>query len=186
MSDVFIGIDPSLTSTGLYILKQKQQKYWQIDTKSKDYVSLLSRCIYIADVILQAIQQVVGEEDDVKLVTIQDYFIGRQQGVVIDLAQLGTIIRYKMLMRDFKIITAAPKKIKKFVTGNGNSTKQQMMDAVYLKWNYKASTDNLADACGMAYFAKYVWGIWNGTQQLSNEQMKFYSVYLNDKCLLKI
>ena len=185
MGNVFVGIDPSLSSTGLYIITENQNKHWQIDTKSKDYISLLNRCLYISDVIIDAIEQVSSKEN-VNLITIQDYFIGRQQAVVLDLAQLGTLIRYKLLLKGYPLITASPKKIKKFVTGNGNAGKPQMMDAVFQRWGYKASTDNLADACGMAHFSQYVWSIWNGTQQLTDQQKKFYQVYLTNNCLLKI
>ena len=188
MNKVYIGIDPSLSSTGLYIVDKKnnRDRYWQIDTKPKDYVSTLNRCLYISDVILSAIDQVVQDDMEIGLITIQDYFSGKQQGVVIDLAQLGTLIRYKLLLRGYPLIVAAPKKIKKFVTGNGNANKQLMMQTVLQRWGYRASTDNLADACGMAHFSQFVYGIWNGDQLDSKQDQQFFRIYLTKQCMLKI
>lgn len=184
--DVFVGIDPSLSSTGLYIIKDDGDKYWQIDTKPKDYVSSINRCLYISDIIVSQLKKNTDYLSNIRLITIQDYFSGRQPGVVIQLAQLGTLIRYKLLKYGLPIIVAAPKKIKKFVTNNGNAKKQLMMKTVYQKWGFKASTDNLADACGMAHFSKYIYDIWNGRQNLSQEDKQFFKFYLNDKCILKI
>ena len=65
-------------------------------------------------------------------------------------------------MSGYPIIVVAPKKIKKFVTNNGNAPKQLMINTVFKKWGYKASTDNLADACGMAHFSRFICDIWDG------------------------
>lgn len=186
MSELFVGIDPSLTSTGLYIKSTNGDLHWQIDTKPKDFNGSINRCVYISNIIVQAIQQNIQDKNDVKLITIQDYFSGRQPGVVIQLAQLGTIIRYQLLKRGYPIIVAAPKKIKKFVTGNGNAKKDLMIKTVFQRWGYRAITDNLADACGMAYFSNYIYDVWYGKQILSDQDKSFFKVYLNQNCILKI
>ena len=192
---MFIGIDPSLQSTGLYFYqrqgqfgnyKYSQPTYAQIDTKPKDFPNSINRCLYIASLIVQLIEQKIDDNTEVKLVVCQDYFVGRSQGAVISLAQLGTMIRYKILLKGFPLCVVPPKTIKKFVTGNGNAKKQQMMQTVLNRWGYKASTDNLADACGMSKFAEFITQLWNKNLVLEKKQLSGFQKYLTKQCLIKI
>lgn len=192
---MFIGIDPSLQSTGLYFYqrygqfgnyKYSQPTYAQIDTKPKDFPNNINRCLYIASLIVQLIEQKIDDNTKVKLVVCQDYFVGRSQGAVISLAELGTMIRYKILLKGFPLCVVPPKTIKKFVTGNGNAKKQQMMQTVFNRWGYKASTDNLADACGMSKFAEFITQLWNENLVLEKKQLSGFQKYLTKQCLIKI
>lgn len=191
MKQLFVGIDPSLTSTGVFLLLKKQNgqyqyDYAQIDTKPKDFKSSIERCLYIADVIVSLIKQNLTEAE-LKLVVCQDYFVGRQQGAVIQLAELGTLIRFKILLENYPLTIAPPKTIKKFITGTGNAKKQLVMQSVYERWGYKASTDNLADACGMSRFAQFVCGIWSGKNHVElNKENDFLIKYLTEDCIIKI
>lgn len=195
MKQLFIGIDPSLQSTGLYFYgrsgqfgkyKYYEPNYSQIDTKPKDFPNSINRCLYIADLITQLIEQKINDETIVKLVVCQDYFVGRSHGAVIALAQLGTMIRYKILLKKYPLCVVPPKTVKKFVTGNGNAKKQQMMQTVLNRWNFKASTDNLADACGMSKFAQFITELWNGNLILSKKELDGFEKYLTKQCLIKI
>lgn len=195
MKQLFVGIDPSLQSTGLYFYsrqgefgqyKYNKPTYAQIDTKPKDFPNSINRCLYIADLIVQLIQQQLTEDTVVRLVVCQDYFVGRSHGAVISLAQLGTMIRYKILLKGFPLCVVPPKTVKKFVTGNGNAKKQQMMQAVLNKWGFKASTDNLADACGMSKFAQFITQLWSNNIALDKKQLNGFQKYLTKQCLIKI
>lgn len=187
MSKLFVGIDPSLTSTGLYFYHRKndQQKFdfAQIDTKPTMFTSSINRCLYISDIIDSVLKQ---QTNEIGLIVCQDYFVGRQKGVVIQLAELGTLIRYKLLLKGYPLCVVSPKTNKKFVTGNGNAKKAKMISEVYRRWNYKASTDNLADACGMAHFAQYIYDLWEGKFELTKQEQKNYYKYLTKDCLIKI
>lgn len=195
MKQIFVGIDPSLQSTGLYFYARQgvfgnyiyhQPQYAQIDTKPKDFPNSINRCLYIADLIVQLIQEKLDDDSFVKLVVCQDYFVGRTQGTVIQLAELGTMIRYKILVKQFPLCVVPPKTVKKFVTGNGNAKKQQMMEAVLERWNFKASTDNLADACGMSRFAQFMTQLWQNNLVLEKKQLSGFQKYLTKQCLIKI
>jgi crossover junction endodeoxyribonuclease RuvC len=48
----------------------------------------------------------------------------------------------------FKVV--APNTLKKFVTGKGNSKKNQMMLHAFKKWKMEFDDDNLCDAYGLA------------------------------------
>ena len=191
MKQLFVGIDPSLTSTGLFLLTKKdneqyQYDYAQIDTKPKDFNSSIERCLYIADIIVSLIKQHTNDST-LRLVVCQDYFVGRQQGAVIQLAELGTLIRYKILKEEYPLTIASPKTIKKFVTGTGNAKKQLMMQTVFEKWNYKASTDNLADACGMSRFAQFLCDLWDKNVMINEKKdLDFLAKYLTKDCIIKI
>lgn len=195
MKQMFIGIDPSLQSTGLYFYCRQGQfdnyiyhkpQYAQIDTKPKDFPNSINRCLYIADLIVELVQDYLDDNTVVKLVVCQDYFVGRSHGAVISLAQLGTMIRYKILLKGFPLCVVPPKTVKKFVTGNGNAKKQQMMQTVMNRWGFKASTDNLADACGMSKFAQFITQLWDNNLVLEKKQLSGFEKYLTRKCLIKI
>ena len=190
MKKIFVGIDPSLTSTGLYMFNRQgnEQKpiFAQIDTKPTMFNGSINRCLYISDIIDNVIAQNISNENEIGLIVCQDYFVGRQQGVVIQLAELGTIIRYKLLLKGYPLCVVSPKTNKKYVTGNGNAKKQKMIQEVQSKWGFKASTDNLADACGMAHFAEFVYRLWNGEENINKQDFKTYYKYLTKDCLIKI
>lgn len=195
MKQFFVGIDPSLQSTGLYFFGRDGQFpnytyetpiYAQIDTKPKDFPNSINRCLYIADLIVQLIQEQIGDDSKVSLVVCEDYFVGRSHGAVISLAELGTMIRYKILLNKYPLCVVPPKTVKKFVTGNGNAKKQQMMDTVLQRWGFKASTDNLADACGMSKFAEFITQLWNSNISLDKTQLVSFQKYLTKKCLIEI
>ena len=61
------------------------------------------------------------------------------------------------MSKGFPLVVAAPKKLKKYVTSNGNAPKNLMIKTVYKRWGYDVSTDNIADASGLANFAKVVY-----------------------------
>lgn len=196
MKQLFVGIDPSLRSTGLYLYKRtgqfpnytyEQPFYAQLDTKSKDFPNSINRCLYIASLIDQLILDNLDQQTKISLIVCQGYFVGRQQGVVIQLAELGALIRYKILIqRQYPLCIVPPKTVKKFVTGNGNAKKQQMMQTVLQKWNFKASTDNLADACGMSRFAQFITQLWSKNIVLSKKQLNGFQQYLTNQCVVKI
>lgn len=66
------------------------------------------------------------------------------------LVEIGTVIRYFMWQEDFPLHLVAPNSLKKFATGKGTSKKNEVMLAVYKRWGFTASTDNIADAVVLA------------------------------------
>src|SRR5512136_423890 len=78
-------------------------------------------------------------------------------GSIGDIDQLGQINGVvQVLLTDLgaKPLLIAPSLLKKFVTGQGQATKQAMMTATYREWNVQIVQDDLCDAHGLARLAK--------------------------------
>lgn len=185
---LFVGIDPSLSHTGVFFIYDDKYDGIQIDTKPNDFSCGLSRCIFISETIINLINEKINSGLKLAMISCEDYFTGRQHGTVIQLAELGTMIRYKILKNDFPLCVVAPTKLKKFVTTKGNSPKNMMLKAVYKKWGYDVTTDNIADASGLANFAKVVYTLHNkpDTIKLLQYEKDVFKEYMTENCLIKL
>ena len=125
---------------------------------------------------------------EVGMICCEDYFTGRQPRAVIQLAELGTMLRYHIVTKGFPLTVVAPKKLKKFVTSNGNAPKNLMIKNVYKRWGYDVSTDNIADASGLANFAKVVYQMHQNIDILSElpqYEKEVLKEYGTQDCLIK-
>ena len=86
---------------------------------------------------------------DADLIVIEDYAV-RFAKAAIPLIEQGAIIRHALWKQNKTVIEVTPSILKKFVTGSGKATKDQMVIAVEKKWGFVAEDDNEADAYGLA------------------------------------
>lgn len=148
---ICVGLDLSLSSTGLYIINtDKGDTNAEIKTKPADYLHDIHRCDAIANIIMSMIQS----QSKIDMIALEDYFTGKQPGTVIKLAILGTIVRYHLLKNGFPFVAFAPTQIKKFETGSGISPKDNMLKSVFKKHGFDTSSNNVADACAIAHLGK--------------------------------
>lgn len=162
-----IGLDLSLTSTGWYVIDENNQ-CGQIKTSPKKFNNIMQRVQHISDVILQKIK----EHGGVDLVIMQDYFVGKNCQTVIQLSVLGTIVRYKLLKNGIGYLAVAPTQIKKYSTGSGTAHKDNMLKIVFKNYGLDTESNNIADACAIAYLGKsYLQFVQNG--QKSNDFKKY-------------
>lgn len=156
----YLGLDLSLSATGFFLLREDgSNKNFEINTTADKFPNLVRRVKAIAD---RIIQEMDGE--NVKLVLMEDYYVGKFAAPVIGLAALGTIVRDRLMTNRYNYIVAAPAQIKKFETGSGTSKKGNMVKNVFKNHNFDTSSDNIADACAAAYFCKGYWE-WVGGKQ---------------------
>ncbi len=73
-----------------------------------------------------------------------------------ELGEVGSVVKLALFDNSHEVYTAAPKQLKKFVTGRGNATKEDVMNAIYARWDMDIKNDNLADAYGLAQIARSV------------------------------
>ena len=148
----YLGLDLSLTGTGFFLIKQDgTTDFCEIKTKPKDFPSLIRRTKFIAEKILERL----GKEKP-ELVLLEDYFIGMGSSgdTVKSLACLGTIVRDRLLQAGLSYIALKPSQIKKFETGKGVAPKDNMLKEVFKHHGLDTSSNNIADACAMAYMCK--------------------------------
>lgn len=174
----YLGIDPSLTATGVYFLStdkvNEPDVCYEINTCKAEFSSSLHRVDYIASKIVEDIKKY----NPVNIV-MEDYFTGRQAGTVIKLAELGTMVRFRILEAGFSFFVSPPTKLKKFVSGSGSCSKDIMLKNVYKRWDVDTNSNNIADACGLAYMSQAIYNKVNKIDQkltkYEEESIKPYS-----------
>lgn len=162
------GLDLSLTGTGIACLKESglpapadiEISLEEVGTQPKNFTNSLVRVEHIADKILAHINN-----NKPKMIVIEDYFSGRNPKVIIQLCELGTIVRYKLLKAGYSFTTVTPNQLKKFCLGSGAGGKELVLKGVYKRWGLDLTSNNLADATVLAYMAKAIWNQNNGVSQ---------------------
>lgn len=131
-----VGIDPSLTGTGIAILPSHD--IYTIKSKQRG----AKRLIEIRD----AIQKIIT---DASLVVIENYAYCRANQAH-QIGELGGIIRVLLAESGVNWITVAPAQLKKFATGKGNAKKEHILQQVYKRWGVECRTSDEADAFTLA------------------------------------
>lgn len=146
----YLGLDLSLSSTGFFLLRDDgTNKNLTICTKPEQFPTLVKRTKAIAEKILESIQN-----ESISLVLLEDYFVGQNPKTVIGLAALGVIVRDRLSQAGYSFVTAKPAQIKKFETGKGNFKKDVMIKHVFQNHRFDTNSNDIADACAMAYLCQ--------------------------------
>jgi crossover junction endodeoxyribonuclease RuvC len=145
---MFVGVDHSLTGTGVVVIDQDgcliEQKL--IKTTSED--SDEKRMTYIIDE-LSFIPKIVR----LKTVYIEGPSFMSTGQAVLQMGALHYLIRIFLYRKKVKYKIIAPGTLKKFVTGSGAAKKEQMLLHVYKRWGVEFKTNDLADAFSLAQLA---------------------------------
>ena len=153
MKNLFVGIDPSLTETGLIILGEDAKIIHQelISTASNQEIE--SRLLKIKNCISSLL---VNEKlEKFFYVSIEGLSFMSKGQAVTQLAGLHYLLRIFLYEREKDIIfdVIAPTALKKFVSGKGNVKKELILLHVFKKWGIEFENSNLADAYGLARMA---------------------------------
>ena len=74
------------------------------------------------------------------------------------LVELGTVLRMMLREREVPWFEVPPTTLKMFISGAGNSKKQQMMLALHVNFGLEIKDDNMADAQSLALFTEALLG----------------------------
>ena len=151
---IYVGLDCSLTGTGVAILDEDTPVLLDIiKTTPEKFKDEMSRMIYIRDMILSKIPP------NVELIGIEDTFVpfnSRGIGAALSLSRLAGIIRAGLYEAGFKYLVIQPTSLKKFVLGKGVGEKDTLMLEVLSRWGIKIAENNISDAFCMAKFVQAV------------------------------
>ena len=153
----FIGIDPSLTGTGIVCLDEEGNIEDQELIKTASSLEIEERFILINDKIRKLIDVCLYRNINrcFGTVYIEGLSFGAKGNAITQLSGLHYFLRINLYLRDdlgYKIIP--PTALKKFVTGKGNCKKELMLLEVYKRWGVEFKDNNLADAFGLARMAR--------------------------------
>ena len=153
--DHYIGIDPSMNSTGLVVLDNEYniilQKIISSDTKESNEQRIKG---IGSDLVFEIGKFGLGNSD--KKVCIEGISFGSSGRGVAQQAALNYYIRILLLQYDIDYVICEPTKLKKFITGKGQCKKELMMMKTYKKWGVEFDVSDLCDAYGLARYCKDV------------------------------
>jgi crossover junction endodeoxyribonuclease RuvC len=145
---VFVGIDHSMTGTGVVvidqngnILEQKLIKTTADDSDEKRMVTILDNLSFIPKIV------------KLKTVYIEGPSFASQGQAVLQMGALHYLIRIFLFRKKINYKIIAPGSLKKFICGNGNAKKEHMLLNIYKRWNIEFNDNNIADAYGLAMMA---------------------------------
>lgn len=115
-------------------------------------LSGLERCSSIAGAILEVV-----DEHKPSVAVIEGYGYANSNTLV-TLVEIGTVVRYFLRQIGMPYIVVAPNSLKKFVTGKGTASKELIILHVFQRWGYSATTNNIADAYGLAMMGGALYG----------------------------
>lgn len=144
-----LAIDQSLTKTG----------YWLPDKDSGGVITtspLKSNLLRILTIRERLCGLIAANKIDT--VIMEDYAYGaRNTRFTFTAGEVGWMIKSTCHDLDIKCVVIPATLLKKFVTGKGNSKKQNMLLACYKKYGHEFDDDNICDAfCLYKFYLDYV------------------------------
>lgn len=141
----FVGLDLS-TRTGLVILDESGNVLTEKEITSKIKEDP-QRMIDLTEQVLSHL-----EKDDV--IAIEGFSYGsRGKGIAFQFGY-GYSVQIALYTNDFNYLIVTPSQVKKYATGKGNASKDNMILPIYKKWGYEHESDNVRDAFVLAQIAR--------------------------------
>ena len=160
----FIGIDPSLTGTGICVLPDGKRPFLKtITTTHKDEPNIYRRIKNIVRDVLSAVTAAKCENIRDFSICIEKSFVSpKNMASQQDLLNLAYVIRDQLYWHGFTWWDIAPSTLKKFVLGVGRGEKDMINKEVWKRWDIDAGNNNEADAAGLAKLAELIHLMKNG------------------------
>lgn len=133
----YVGIDPS-TKTGLTVLDERGDVLQAKEVTSK-HTKDPERFVDITEQIMHHIKE--GDK-----VALEGFAYGAKGRGVSTQYGIGWIIRTALYYADVDYLEVTPSQLKKFATGKGNSSKDNMILPIYKQWQFESDSDNIRDA----------------------------------------
>lgn len=153
MTTTVVGIDPSLTSTGLAVMiNGKRMEATHFPTKGRKSATLDERryrLLSIADDVATYLARF-----DPDLVVIENPAYSRTMGAAHDRSGLWWLLVERVAALDVRVAAIAPNTRAKYLTGNGRATKEAVLAEVNARWGENLGrvihVDDEADALILA------------------------------------
>jgi len=155
---MYLGIDPSLSCTGLCLLDKSREliHYDTMNFKAGDPERLLKY--------KNALYKFIKKKK-VKRIGIEGYAYAagknRGAGMVFNIGEHGGAMRIAMQQHKLSYLVIVPTQLKKFITGNGRADKEIVASSIErnfgykIEWSRKKERLDLYDALGIAIITYY-------------------------------
>jgi crossover junction endodeoxyribonuclease RuvC len=171
-----IGLDLSLTEPGwaLYNVDSKEFTYGVIDVaKFKG----MFRIQEILDGVSDLFDNIKSYED--VLLVLEGYSFGSKGAAIINLGELGGVIRHWLWQNTVTYVEVPPTTAKKFLTGSGASGKSIIIKELYKNFGIDTNNDNIADAINLAIIGRQYLG--HLDKKVTKEQQKIVDAIFKEK-----
>lgn len=146
----YIGIDHSLTGTGLSCLSNNTITHCTISTKPKDYDNRWLRYDDLTKQIMLWIKKNKG-----KYITLEDYILNpKNPRTTMALIEAGSLLRTRLTLEKYQWITVAGSQLKKYILGRGSGDKSLIIKEVYKQYGLDINNNNEADAIVLAHMCR--------------------------------
>lgn len=149
-----VGIDPSLTSTGLCVFYDSGEI--ATHTLGSSPAEGLSARFTRYDGLLRDVAKHIGSS--AHLIAIEGYSFDSRGGKAFDRVEYGALLRKDLSFRCDCLIEVPPSSLKLFAAGKGNANKTAMALAVFKRWGREFPDDNQVDAYALARMAACIAG----------------------------
>lgn len=156
-----LGIDASLTGTGIVLLNGTEHNSKQFKPTTTDIERLL-------EIEKQIISYLDYAPD---IICIEGYAFGRSNRAH-HMGELGGILRRRLYLSGHHWIEIPPKKLKKFVAGNGNASKEVVLLNVFKRWGIEFTNSDEADAFALAKMGAIILGQKEKLTKIQQEVVK--------------
>ena len=150
---ITMGIDPSTASTGLVVLMGSLYAppvvIFEESFKPPKKLTDMPRVSAILGFILAKMDQFKPES-----IAIEAYGLNfKRKTSIIPLVTLGGVLRYYLVQEAIPFLSPSPSEHKRFITGNGNTPKDQIPKFIAEVWGHTPIDGDCADAYGLACMA---------------------------------
>lgn len=159
---IYVGIDPGMSATAIVVGGDGIQRSHVVQTKKNDLVGVVGdfwRALEITGHVVDFLGMLL--EADRCVFAVEGPAFGRGGGNfgtvqvgVLHPAVYSAITAVREGAFDDVCITAPPKTLKKFASGNGNASKEEMRRAIEKRWNVRYPTHDLCDAYALMRLAE--------------------------------
>jgi len=146
----FVGLDPS-TKTGFVALG--------IDGEVLEAEELQGNGEQDPERMVTLIDDVMAKVQAGDVICIEGFGFNSQKGF--HLGGIGWGIRMGLYRRQIPYIEVTPAQLKKFATGKGVAKKDELAVAIFKRWGFESSSDNVRDAYILAQIARHIYALLN-------------------------
>lgn len=146
----YVGLDLSLTGTGVVVLNAKGHTAHTIKSKPAGDTPTheTRRLLGIRDSIMEKMP------GDAAIVAVEGLaYMARNTTALVQLAGLNYMVREFLMRTGCPFVIVPPSTLKKYATGKGNCEKSMVLLKVYENFGVSMKNDNEADAYVLAHIA---------------------------------
>lgn len=155
-----VGLDPSLSSTGLCVItpageiKTELIRSLPMGGSPEDRVGRYSRLLSQLRFRLNLHNVSAGS-----VVVVEHYAFAAKFGKVFDRCEFGGLLRYQLINDGYRVVEIEPTVLKKYATGKGRADKAEVVSVASLVVGRPISSDDEADAINAAHVAAALVGL---------------------------